>query len=805
MSTTTTSSSSLNKAQTQQQQQQQQHFDVSQWEKKSKLSTEQILSVNNLNKCIQRDKPLPPKNLSQFYHWFSIIEKTNTHLHQYEWFLENIITYADGSDKLLSLVESCGGLVDSIQTDYSNLTKKTNQLHESCERFFKEELRLRYIVQSIHDKLKYFNELENSTKKLNAPNFKVTDPQFMTSLESLENCLNFMKQNSKFAESNKYALQYGFLFSRALGLIKDFIAVSLKLLSKEILQTQKYDQLQQIQQQQQQLQQQDPNNSSTTTVTTLPTSNTPSSSLDSFQNSNIKFRAFSPKLRPLCQELEKRAVGQYSSFLDDTQMIYINCRKLILTPILYQWFQNLIKDQNGVQSMVRNAAVYMLQFYENEYQVYGHFFEKPSIHLNELLDEYSQQLYDVIRPVYIHIHSFQILCDLAHVIRHELLEEITQQSLKYCQGFQLTVNRMLQDIQERLIYVIQTYIRDEIRSFIPKPEDLDYPKKLIPSSPNSSTTPITSSPNLSSSTKNIYATWYPTLEKSLTCLSKMYLVLENKIFEGLAQEVVEACTFTLIQASKLLSQKLEANIIIDSQLFLIKHLLTLREQITPFDINFIIIEKIVDFPNLKHALSTLYNFGSLLTLSNNPIYSLLSPRITNTSIDSKKDLEKELKQTIESFILSTANNTIDPLLSQLTKISVFLNQCTRTQTDPMTLYQQPFADPLRIKETIALVKNNIQTYLPDIISKMGLYLSPSTQNLLMKPIRTNIIDSFNQIGQYAKKYYNEEQIKSMELISPDSLKLILDSIAPLNPTTTKQQPQQSQSQSSTPNQNASNI
>jgi len=227
-------------------------------------------------------------------------------------------------------------------------------------------------------------------------------------------------------------------------------------------------------------------------------------------------------------------------------------------------------------------------------------------------------------------------------------------------------------------------------------------------------------------------------------------------------------------------KKNEPNIIIDSQLFLIKHLLTLREQIAPFDINFVVIEKIVDFPNLKHSLSTLYNVGSLLSLStNNPILTLLSPRVTNTSIDSKKDLEKELKQTIESFILSTANSTIDQLLSLLTKISVFLNQCIQNQTDPKTLPQQAFADVVRIKDIVGGVKQKIQTFLPEIYEKMKLYLSFSTQNLLMKPIRTNIIDSFDQINQYTKKYYTEEQIKSMDLISTEELKQLLDSIFPI--------------------------
>eukprot|EP01133_Synstelium_polycarpum_P016335 gene16335-19431_t len=517
-----------------------QHFDLSTWERKSRISLEQTLTINNLSKSVQ-DKPLPSKNLGQFYDWFSLIEKTSVHLHQYEWFLETMVSYGEGTDELLGQVHSCESLVNSIQSDYSNLTKKTSQLHESCDKFFKEELRLRYIVQTIHDKLKYYLELETSTKKFNSSSYQVTDPSFVASLESLEDCIQFMRKNEPDSD---------------------------------------------------------------------------------FQISNIKFRSFAPKLRPICVELEKRAIGQYSQYLKDCQSTFFKNRKLILTPMITLKLQEISK-QEDIPTMVQNICAYMVQIFENEFQIYADFFDYQSTNFG-------------------------------------------------------------------------------------------------PNDPFA---------------------------------------------------------------------------VIDAQLFLIKYFIILREQITPFDINFVIIEKIVDFPHLKHALSSLYNYGSLFAFSNqNPIYGIISsasPRVTNTSIDSKKDLEKELKMVIESFILSTSNNTIDQLLTLLTKISVFLNQSSRVNSDTVTssLPQQPFAEPLRIKEIIKSVLEKVENYLPVVVNKMKAYLSPVTQNLLMKPIRTNIVDCFDKINQYAKKYYSEEQIKEMDIISLDSLKQLLDSAIPVQLSVKSPQPQ----------------
>jgi hypothetical protein len=52
---------------------------------------------------------------------------------------------------------------------------------------------------------------------------------------------------------------------------------------------------------------------------------------------------------------------------------------------------------------------------------------------------------------------------------------------------------------------------------------------------------------------DVFKTWYPPLEKTLSCLSKLYRCLEQAVFTGLAQEAVEVCSLS-IQVSKLENQ-----------------------------------------------------------------------------------------------------------------------------------------------------------------------------------------------------------------------------------------------------------
>ena len=39
-----------------------------------------------------------------------------------------------------------------------------------------------------------------------------------------------------------------------------------------------------------------------------------------------------------------------------------------------------------------------------------------------------------------------------------------------------------------------------------------------------------------------YKTWYPPVRETLSCLSKLYRCVEGRVFAGLAQDAVTACT-----------------------------------------------------------------------------------------------------------------------------------------------------------------------------------------------------------------------------------------------------------------------
>jgi conserved oligomeric Golgi complex subunit 3 len=83
-------------------------------------------------------------------------------------------------------------------------------------------------------------------------------------------------------------------------------------------------------------------------------------------------------------------------------------------------------------------------------------------------------------------------------------------------------------------------------------------------------------------------------------LSKIYRSVEIPVFEDLAGEAVGLCTDSLKHGSLEVTAKCGDSI--EGDLFLIKHLLILREQLTPFEINFSQLKRKLDFTSTGKVL-----------------------------------------------------------------------------------------------------------------------------------------------------------------------------------------------------------
>jgi hypothetical protein len=118
--------------------------------------------------------------------------------------------------------------------------------------------------------------------------------------------------------------------------------------------------------------------------------------------------------------------------------------------------------------------------------------------------------------------------------------------------------------------------------------------------------------------EQVYESWFPPMRTVLRILSKIFRVVETRVFEDMALQSVQSCTrYLKIGASHIKHSKGQMH----SDLFLVKHLLILREQLSPFDIELRCVERQFEF---SEADKTAARF---LANRNRRVFSMSTERI----------------------------------------------------------------------------------------------------------------------------------------------------------------------------------
>lgn len=692
-------------------------------------------------------------NTNQFYKWFTDLEaamKSETE-EKYRHYVDTLIQRIQTCDGILRQVDDTLELFNELQLQHQAVATKTKTLHDACDRLLIEKQRLIEFADALRSKLSYFDELENISTSFYSPSMNVGNRDFLPLLKRLDECISYVESNPQYAESGVYLVKFRQLQSRALNAIRSHVHSVLKNASSQVHEA----------------------------IRNISGSKPAVSEGVEASVIYVRFKAAASELKLVLEEIESRSSRkEYSQLLVECHKLYSEQRLSLLKGIVQQRISDFSKKE-ALPSLTRSGCAYLAQVYQLEHQLFSHFFPASSEDVSSLaplIDPLCTYLYDTLRPKFIHETNIDFLCELVDVLKVEVLGEQLSRRSESLAGLRPTFERILADVHERLTFRARTHIRDEIANYFPVNEDLDYPAKLE-QSPEVKEEAQTSEEN-----QDVFKSWYPPLEKTLSLLSKLYRCLEPGVFTGLAQEAVEVCSLSIQKASKLISQRSSP---MDGQLFLIKHLLILREQIAPFDIEFSVTHKELDFSHLlDHLRRLLRGQASLFDWSrSSSLARTFSPRVLESQVDAKKELEKILKTTCEEFIMSVTKLIVDPLLSfvaKVTAVKVAVSSGTNQKLETVMakpLKEQAFATPEKVSELVQKVSSMIQQELPSVIKKMKLYLlNPSTRTILFKPIKTNILEAHTQVRSLLKSEYSAEEIESINMVSIQNLEVQLDSL-----------------------------
>ncbi|CAE8600221.1 unnamed protein product, partial [Polarella glacialis] len=428
---------------------------------------------------------------------------------------------------------------------------------------------------------------------------------------------------------------------------------------------------------------------------------------------------------PLMSLLQRRLDMHetYAVTLEELEGFYVHLRLRLLSGPVSAHLQSVLHSDLKMSELApatRQASSYILEISRLEKRCFEAYFElrQPQEALRTLLETLADVFYRTMRPIVLSCDSIDSLREIADSLQMDVLEPHRQSSKGDLVPVMAVVYRLHKDVQEKLIYRVEMYIRDSIKGYEVSSSDLNYPSALF-SAESSGEDAAVAGPDAGGFQKG----WFPTLTRTLSILAKIYRVLEMSTFQGLAQEAVDICIATLKQASEQLAQRrlpwagkdlevLKPLVqMMDSQLFLVKHLLLLREQVAAFECDLVVSEKFFNFAGVWEALN--------LKLPNG-LLGILKPTVYHSQVDSKKDIEAELKGACESLITNLTAHITQPLGVLNTQIGDFL---AVPGVDRSKLREQAFMQPDQLRDTIGGFLANVRGRVPFAASHIRLYLS----------------------------------------------------------------------------------
>ncbi|KAJ9647206.1 Golgi transport complex subunit 3 [Coniosporium tulheliwenetii] len=702
-----------------------------------KLEREKRRSRENIRELVKTEL--------DFRRWYNSVhdELLDASHEEYKSYLEQLQLSQSHLESLLTSTNSTLDLLSSLSEAFKAVEAQTTAFQAQCEGLISDQNHTSKLADDIAENLRYYTYLDPITKRLNAPGASklVGGKEFSEMLANLDNCLEYMQAHPSHREAATYRARYRLLLTRGLTLIRVHFTNALREIaadvSKRIADRQLND----------------------TTMSALL---------------YAKFRVGAPELKQVGLEIQKRAVlpagaeqgaeAEYQSLQNELYQSYSATRGRLILPIVTKKMSDIAMAPSSAKDLVafaRSSISYIRGICFDEYDLWQEWFDGDG-GLYDFLEAICEPLYDHLRPRIIHEMQILKLCELCTLLQTRYMEEDDEDASPVEAArldFSTLIQPALEDAQTRLVFLALAVLRDDIERYKPKPEDLDYParnrrtsmaavKSSQPvlsgrkSSTNGPLTPMPKTPTVVEdedgtgtfwSTEAAFQDWYPTLRRAVWLLSKIYRLVNSTVFDDLAHQIVHQTTLSLHTAAALIAQRVSPT---DSQLFLIKHLLLLKQQIVAFDIEFVTPEIAFDFSSLTSTFWELRERGGLF----NPLNLIrlaggsLVPRVVENMLDAKAELDGRLRTVINEFTGGFAGRmtaAISPAAVAKKNFdgdaaTVAVRQAVEKEVPFLRRKLDEYLDDVRTKETlVAAVQGQVVQNYEDFFEKRAELLRAS--------------------------------------------------------------------------------
>ncbi|KAB8071595.1 Sec34-like family-domain-containing protein [Aspergillus leporis] len=674
------------------------------------------------------------QNELDFTEWYNDLEDNllETSYDEYQACLHELQMSKSHLDTLLSDTSSTLNLLSNLSQDFKAVELQTSSFQKQCEGLLSAQNRDSELATEIQDNLYYYDFLDPASRRLNAPGAgnTVRGQEFSDMLKRLDECLDYMEINTDQKEASVYRSRYRLLMTRALTLIRGHFVSALRDIylgvSKKVADKQLND----------------------TTMSALL---------------YAKFRVGAPELKQIGLEIQKRAVppldpdqgteAEYQSLLNELHANYAAIRGKLIVPLVRKKLNDIAQAPSTSTDLVafaRGSISYIRGVCLDEFDLWAEWFHGQG-GLYDFLETICEPLYDHLQPRIIHEDKIVKLCQLCALLQTRYLfdqDEETEPTDANQLDFSTLIQPALEDVQTRLVFRAQAFLRDEIERYKPRPEDLDYParnrqasisvtegqisgrkvapaealanhaSKLTKQPDDDEDSPPERDSKWDFESQVSLSNWYPTLRKAIWLLSRIYRLVNSTVFDDLAHQIVHQTNISLHHASSLISNKSGT----DGQLFLMSHLLILKQQIVAFDIEYVAPEVSFDFSGVTSTFWELRERGGLFNPRNlmRLVGHGLLPRVVENMLDAKVELDGRLRTVINDFINGFANTMTASLPAKfvdtrnLQRGELIYPTCRNIEKEVPNLRKilSDYLDDVRMRETLvgAVQDRVIQIY-----------------------------------------------------------------------------------------------
>lgn len=527
--------------------------------------------------------------VQQFHEHFSHLTSTLLHNQDatFRAHLAQLSDFSQGCETLRSELDDAESLVNKMIESLQWVEDRGESLRIAGEDLMQEEAQLNLQTQHIASRLEYFTFLEQAQRTLNYPGDDlVLSEGFLSMVDRLDSCLQYLRLHSDFKDAEIYLIRYQQCMTRSMVLIKLYFCNTIRGLGQEVSKRL------------------NDKTSETAQIALL------------YQ----KFTSLAFPLRPLLAELELRAEQnpkELSSLLNECHSTWISVRKTLVNPRVEAEIKRMQpwSNHHDLVDLVRSGCSYLKQACTDEYSLFKQFFQTGDETIYRYLSALCDNLYDHLRPQILHASSLTTLDEVCTVLQalmvqvdldddnnEELQPLSSPQRLARVSSYDADVviqphrprlrvedllRVLLQDAQTRLVFRSELVIKEDVEAYQPRTQDLDYPSKIkkatvdLKAQRNAIAVSLDHEDDdepayFALPSQETQETWYPALRTTLWVLSSLHTYIEYGTFQEIAHEAISACRKSLGEAATVLAQ-LPDHKPLDGQLFLIRHLLILKE------------------------------------------------------------------------------------------------------------------------------------------------------------------------------------------------------------------------------------